>query len=201
MKSILLFCILSFCFQYGMAQTKLIAHKRHSGRNFNYALASSPDDIANANFGMHISPSVKNAQLDTLIYIDKERAVMITSEYCSEQFSVKQDDKSLWKAGRDTVYNHPLFSQRHNLESIKKTLKEEYHFKNEIDKVVFIGYDNKKTKKRKSIFSFFSFFNIENNDSNGNGLTPYWLGIGLSFALSLLAYLLYAERTKRLSNT
>ncbi len=205
MKNLSLLLILSFCFQYGIAQTKLIAYKRHSGSNFSYALTSNPNDIASSNFGMRMEPRVKNAQLDTVIFIDKERAIMITSEYCKDEFWIesKENNATLWKAGRDTVYNHPLFSQQHNLDGIKKILKEKYHFKNDIDKVIFIGYDNKKSRKKKSDFTLFSFFsNADYDGMQGNrlGFSFYLMGIGLSFACSLLAYLLYMERSKKLRN-
>jgi len=44
--------------------------------------------------------------------------------------------------------------RRHELDSIKLNLKEHYHFANDIDKTVFIGYDNKKfkVKRKKSVF-------------------------------------------------
>jgi hypothetical protein len=35
-----------------------------------------------------------------------------------------------------------LFSKRHSLDSIKKVIKAQYHFKNPVEKTIFVGFDN-----------------------------------------------------------
>lgn len=136
--------LLFFCFgiSFAFAQTKLIAHKSHSGNmdNFRKSLANDLFDIECSNFGVAPQSTIRNAKLDSLIFISKEMAIMVTSEHCSP---VRPDgDEGLWKEGRDTVYNHPLFSNQHELDKIKNSLRKQYFFNNSIDDTVFIGYDN-----------------------------------------------------------
>ncbi len=123
------------------AQTKLIAHKSHSGNisTFSIVLENELFDTDNSNFGMAPEPTVTIAKLDSVIYLSDTAAVMITSYYCE---NVKRKRTSLWNAGRDTVYHHGLFTKKHALDSIKNVLKRQYHFKNPVDSVKFIGYDN-----------------------------------------------------------
>jgi hypothetical protein len=142
-----------------MAQTKLISHKSHSGSTATFTTAFNNNlfDMGESDFGAAPYRQVKTAQLDSVIYISPDKAIMVTSEFCIVQDRRKQEEieKTLWKAGRDTVYNHVLFSRNHSLDSIKQVLKNQYHFKNDTDKTVFIGYDNKtrkyKREKRNSL--------------------------------------------------
>ena len=149
---LLLTLFLSFQVQ---AQTKRIAHKSHSGSKatFKIALEKKLFDIERSNFGMAPLRTVRTAQLDTLKFISDSIAVMVTSEYCKQvdRFDDTEirNSEILWRAGTDTVYNHPLFSKQNNLEIIKKTLKEEYNFQNSVDSMVFIGYENKVVKPKK----------------------------------------------------
>lgn len=136
------------------AQTKLISHKSHSGSTEDFRVSFEKElfDIGNSNLGAAPDRFERNAKLDTVIYVSKQKAIMITSEHCvsANRYDHKIIKKSIWRAGKDTVYNHVLFSKNHSLDSIKKVLKEEYNFKNDIENVVFIGFDNKKiSKKRK----------------------------------------------------
>ncbi len=127
------------------AQTKLIAHKSAGGSNSNF-IEGLPNTSNEVKKGMGMIPNkiVTNAVLDSLIFIDDSVAVMVTSYYC-EATRNKSDKKkeNLWRKGKDTVYQHELFSNQHELDKIKKVLKEEYFFNNS-DSTVFIGYDNEK---------------------------------------------------------
>lgn len=137
------------------AQTKVIAHKSISGSNasFAYSYTKGTSELDGSNFGMAPRQRVdfrntSRPQLDTVIFLSKTRAVMITS--CE---AYKKDGKSytpspLWRPGRDTVFNHPLFSKNHSLDSIKDVLKSEYSFVNDIETTVFLGYDNDKQQMR-----------------------------------------------------
>ena len=124
------------------SQTKLIAHKSHSGNtnSFHRAMKYSIFNLEASNFGEAPSPFVNTAQLDTLKYVSDSVAVMITSNCRKNRFTKKTD--SLWTPGKDTIYNHPLFSKKNALDSIKRVLRETYYFENSIDSVVFIGYNN-----------------------------------------------------------
>jgi hypothetical protein len=127
------------------AQTKKIAFKSHSGseEDFKWALDENFFDLDNSNFGIGPERSVAHAELDSVIFVSDSVAVMFTSLYC-KNFRQPKPKQELWQPGTDTVYYHPLFSHQHSLDSIKIVLKHQYYFQNPIDKVKFIGYDNKK---------------------------------------------------------
>lgn len=142
-----------------IGQTRLISHKSHSGSTatFNTALENSLFDINDSNFGVAPIRTVKTAALDSVIFISHDKAVMVTSEYCHiedrrrlrVEGANEKAEETLWKAGRDTVYNHPLFSRNHSLDSIRTVLKNDYFFKNDIGNTVFVGYDNKMRKYKR----------------------------------------------------
>jgi hypothetical protein len=131
------------------AQTKKISYKSHSGNTalFAAALENELFDISFSNFGMAPERYIRNAKLDTVIFLSEHKAIMVTSEYCGRP----DKNPTLWRAGRDTVTDHPLFSRQHSLDSIKKTLKEKYYFNGEIEDTRFIGYDNKKKKYKQAV--------------------------------------------------
>lgn len=91
--------------------------------------------------------TVRNSKLDSVILIDDHIAIMVTSEYCTEfeYGSNKGYGSHLWSAGKDTVYNHPVFNKDNSADQIRKTLMEQYFFANDISSVKLIGFD-KKTK-------------------------------------------------------
>lgn len=159
MKSVLF--ILAFIFTVtAFGQTKIIAYKSHSGQSkyFHKAFEHQLFDLPQSNFGHAPRRFIKNAQLDSVIFISPEKAIMVTSEYCKfeafhpiiiDSTAPVINDQQLWKAGKDTVYHHELFSKKFALDSIKSVLKQEYHFKNDIDEVIFIGYENPEPVKDK----------------------------------------------------
>ncbi len=148
------------------SQTKIIAHKSHSGQQttFTNLLAKNHINLNTSNFGVAPEPTIRTARLDSVIYVSKNISIMVTSEICTNRYGdnaiikefdyfkndwnkaleVSKDKKSsVWKAGRDTVYNHPLFSHNESLDSIKNVIRKNYHFKNDVSEVVFVGYSNK----------------------------------------------------------
>lgn len=135
------------------AQTKLIAHKSHSGnlKNFKLALKTNKFNLKHSNFGVAPRPQIKNAQLDSIVFLSKNVAIMYTSEYCKW----RKTDKShrLWKAGEDTLRNHTLFNKKHSVKHIRKVLKAQYHFQNPVKSVKFIDrtpHIQEKKKEEKS---------------------------------------------------
>ncbi|MFZ1528098.1 MAG: hypothetical protein WAT19_05060 [Ferruginibacter sp.] len=142
--------LLAFCFLMMVninAQTKKIAWKSHSGNAdlFAAALEENLFDMDGSNFGVAPQREIISAQLDSLICVSDSLAIMVTSEYCNTPLRVKnKNENSKWKAGRDTVFYHPLFSKKHSLDSIKAVLANQYYFRNQVQKTVFIGYDNKR---------------------------------------------------------
>lgn len=136
------------------AQTKKIAFKSHSGNmaNFNTALENDLFETDHSNFGHAPQRNVVTAQLDSLIFVSDTMAILVTSEYCTRTDRISDKpvtDPKLWKAGREVALNHPLFSRQHSLDSIKKVIAEKYNFQNPVEKVIFVGYDNKKPVKKK----------------------------------------------------
>jgi len=144
-----------------LAQTELIAHKSHSG-----TVATFNNSFLNDGLGFGEAPQryIETAILDSVIYVSDSVAIMVTSNYCTTGLSrfkehtleERMRNAELWSAGRDTVYNHPLFSKQHQLDTIKAKLDATYYFNNSADKVKFIGYDNgtplKKVKKKRMGF-------------------------------------------------
>mgnify|MGYP000542407609 CR=1 FL=1 len=141
-------CLCFIVFLYSgliQAQTKLVYFKSHSGNAayFRMAYRDGLFDMDNSNFGEAPQRFVTESELDSVIFISDSVAVMVTSEYCGISRRIKSTGY-LWRAGADTVINHPLFTLKHNLDSIRKVLKRDYFFRNSIDSVKFVGYDNKK---------------------------------------------------------
>jgi hypothetical protein len=149
------------------AQTKVIAHKSHSGNSHNFSKAYQHNlfDMRSSNFGEAPQPEIKRARLDSVIFVNDTCQIMVTTETCTDRFGgnaitkdwntttnswqkaleVSKDKKtSVWKAGRDTVYNHYLFAHHESLEWIKERIKKDFYFANSIDSTVFEGYNNAK---------------------------------------------------------
>ncbi len=197
--------VLLFCsFTVGLfAQTKKIAFKSHSGSDKNFAIALENNffGLGNSNFGHAPQREVKTAQLDSVIFISDSVAIMVTSEYCTktDRSSNKPvDNPKLWKAGQEKVYNHPLFSKKHSLDSIKAVLKQQYNFNNEIEKTVFVGYDNKKRKYKKNILPVTGL--PDNNDQTPFGpqfVLILSLIVGLSSLAAFISLWIYKRKTLR----
>lgn len=133
------------------AQTKFISYKSHSGnkRQMKVAMSSNLFSIGESNFGMAPQRMVRNSKLDTVILVSEKKAIMITSEYChfEDYGGGDRSNGSLWNAGKDTVYDHPVFNSGKSVTEIKRTLKQEYFFANPIDSVVFLGFDGEYYKE------------------------------------------------------
>lgn len=147
MRHLLLFFFL-LCINFlTFSQTKMISHKSHSGSsvNFKKALKENLFTIGESNFGMAPQRHVRNSKLDTVKLLSSNVAIMITSESCHwEEYDGRdRSTESVWSAGTDTVYDHPVFNAKNSLPEIKSKLKREYFFANSIDSVVFIGFDGK----------------------------------------------------------
>lgn len=148
MKKSIVVVLLSIGFCISIyAQTKVISHKSHSGSKatFKTALNTSIFDMSASNFGAAPVEFIRRAKLDSVIHLTDTSAIMVTSEVCwSENRGRRDSDVSIWKAGKDTLDYHPLFTKKHSLDSIKNVLELQYNFQNPVDSVVFIGYDNEK---------------------------------------------------------
>ncbi|MBB6371499.1 hypothetical protein [Chryseobacterium shigense] len=129
------------------SQTKLIAFKSHSGHleNFNTAVSENLFDTNTSNLGVIPQKFVKDAKLDSVIILNEEESILVTS---SAHKRVLKGATREWRPGRETVYNHGLFSKK-NIDSVKTVLKRDYHFVNDMDSVVFMEYDKESKSYKK----------------------------------------------------
>lgn len=190
-----------------MAQTKKIAFKSHSGsaENFSIALENELFDIENSNFGVAPSEMIRHAQLDSVIFVCDTVAIMVTSQYCTRVLRHSKEQMGepfLWKPGKAEVKNHPLFSKQHALDSIKQVIRTQYNFRNPVDKVVFIGYDNNKDQPctaKKTDYVKGAIGGIYRNDPPTDG-TGGWIFVGILVASllgGLLSWQWYRRRERK----
>jgi hypothetical protein len=141
--------ILLFTITFCQAQTKVIAHKSHSGstHTFKKAYQNNLFDINRSNFGL---PGNRNIfVLDTIIAVNDSVTVlkMRESNVCYA-YGTKYTDlkKSDFKSKSVTLTNHDVFNKKNNITFIKEQRKNLYieepyiSFNNPIEKVVFIGF-------------------------------------------------------------
>jgi len=126
--------LLSLCIN---AQTKWIAHKSHSGSGAAFALVIEAADEADGGFGVAPERIVKNAALDSIIFLSDSVVVMVTSDYC-KRMGRGAPKTTTWKSGKDTILNHFLFNKKNSVDAMKQYLKQRYFFENPIDSVRFI---------------------------------------------------------------
>jgi hypothetical protein len=167
-----------------VAQTNIIRHKSHSGNMATFFSASESDA---PDFGRGPEEYVRNAALDSVIFISDSVSVMVTSNICRRP---RTGITTIWSAGKDTIINHPLFSHQHSLDSIKRMLASEYYFANPVDSVRFIGFDNEVCPPGKKI-KYLGIAFTPANDDNGSGTPPVLfislMAIGVGLITGLLA--------------
>jgi hypothetical protein len=152
------------------AQTKIIAHKSHSGTS--EAFSASDDD----NFGL--SPEFQS-RLDTVIKLTNNRVIEI--------FHIPAYENS--ERIVDTMTNHPVFNNPEvSLDSMKKRYPN----------VEFIGFDQpvktqKKSKKHRARASL-SNMSFSNENTNGGSGTMMLTGISLLLFM-IIALLLWRSQT------
>ena len=169
-----------------LAQTKEIAFKSHSGNmnNFNIALENELFDNGESNFGL---PSDKKSyKLDSVIFISDSVSVMVTKEY-HRAFNEPEDSAKLWGVKKDTVYNNPLFVRKNSIDNIKKALQKDGKYINPVDKTIFIGFDNMKSKDKKSQKNNIIPVSFTGDDNNNSPFDiKLLLMLGAILVLSLL---------------
>lgn len=121
------------------SQTKLIAFKSHSGvaKNFTKAVSENLFTTNFSNLGAAPQRFVKDAKLDSVIILNNEESILVTS---AADKKVSKNSTKAWAPGREIVRNHSLFSKK-NIDSVKQVLIKRYHFVNDMDSVVFMEYD------------------------------------------------------------
>ena len=131
------------------AQTKEIAFKSHSGdmKNFRVAMDDKLFGADESNFGL--PPNVTSYSLDSVIYLSENKVLLVKTVYKREYGEPKDSDRVV-RTQRDTISSQPLFFQRHALDSIRRELKKTSECINPVNKIIFVGYDNKRGKKKNS---------------------------------------------------
>lgn len=165
-----------------MAQTKLIAHKSHSGSNetFKIAYETGLFDIENSNLGVAPEPTVRSASLDSLIFLSDTSAVMVTSQHCS-----RWERTTKWSAGKDTLYNHFLFSKKNSIAHIKKYLKKNYNFQNPVDSIKFISIETEQQDSTQ--YQGLPFISLPGDGDNGSSNYNPFVWLLLLALFSILA--------------
>lgn len=192
--------VLFICLGFGNApaQTKKIAYKSHSGSMENYqtALEENLFDMGSSNFGMAPEPFIQHAKLDSVICISENISIMVTSEYCIRKYrrTHSKSDTSIWKAGRDTVYHHPIFSKRLSTDSMRKILDHEYYFRNPASEVVFTGFNAENYASDSTKYASTLHQNTSgpghSSNSGGSGTTGFPFSILMMTAICMMAVVL-----------
>lgn len=161
MKTLLTFALASFTI-LSFSQTDIIElrSRNTSLKKYERAIEYKSVDHVASNFGM--MPPDRNlkrieldemslAVLDSVKCISDEVAIMYTSNYCTKFPVPTPRVGTKWQAGADTVFNHPLFSKRHSLDSVKTVLDRDYIFNFPSDSTKFIGFDNNQEKIKEDV--------------------------------------------------
>jgi hypothetical protein len=182
----LLVAVLSLVSTALAAQTKKIAFESHSGNMDNFSIAMTNDlfNSDESDFGLPPSKDVKTYKLDTVIFISDSISVMVKREY-SRLFTAPKDSAKFTRAMKDTIYNDPLFARKHSLDSIRVVLKKYNYYMNPVNKVVFIGYDNKKPVVKKH-----NILPLVITDDNPGNNSPFDVQLALMLGTILLLSLL-----------
>lgn len=147
--------------------------------NFNIALNNELFNSEESNFGL---PTEKiSYRLDSVIYLSDSVSVLVKREY-RQPYNGPGKTAKLWGVKKDTLYKDPLFGRKHSLDSIKTILKTGGQYINPVNKMIFIGFDNKKSKK--NIILPVTFKNDDNNNLPFDG--KVFLMLGAILVLSLL---------------
>jgi hypothetical protein len=142
MKQIII-VLLSVITTSSFAQTKAIAFKSHSGNMNNFSIALESNFFGNEESNFGLPSSIKTYRLDSVIYVSDTVSVIVYRFY-SRQFNEPKDSARFIRSSKDSLFNHPLFSKKHSMDSIKTVLKKTGRYDNNINNTVFVGYDNKK---------------------------------------------------------
>lgn len=148
MKQRVLIIVLFLSFG-SFSQTKTIAHKRHNGSKltFSESLKNDGFDAVFSNFGVGPTPTIRHSELKKVILINDSTAAMVTEASCYYRRDVEKEHPELWRAGTDTVVNHPVFSADISVDSMRTILKKTYYFANNISNVKFIGFEERTKNK------------------------------------------------------
>lgn len=172
------------------AQTKLIAHKSHSGSDADFAwvLRDDPSAYINDNFGVvGDEPKVVFA-LDSVIRVNDTTTVMVISSDVYYTYKANRVEKA--PSYHDTVYHHPALQGKRSLSDARKAMiKHGNQYANPIDSVKFIGFDEEKTPGKKNRNSMLP---VSMDDHTGlPPALPSVLFLGILVLISSVAGMVY----------
>lgn len=140
-KIVLFFIFISALSQ---AQTKVIAHKSHSGSNktFSNAYKKNLFDIGHSNFGL--PGGTKIVILDSVIVVRNSLTILKIRESIHTypyKFDYKNLDKTDFKS-ITRMLSDSLFNDKNSVQYIKNAPPYRYpfFFANPIDSVIFVGF-------------------------------------------------------------
>jgi hypothetical protein len=153
---------------FAYSQTKLIAHKSHSGSNETFALAVENDLFNDGNLGLGGMEISEYTRLDSVIYIAKDKVILSSSNYTQRRnrrdVCVKDE---LTKIIRDTLTINPKYTKKGlTIPEVQAKLKTLKTYSNNPEEVVYKDFDekSKRKKNKKSIFGILpSLPNIPNS--------------------------------------
>ncbi|SNR40233.1 hypothetical protein [Flavobacterium sp. ov086] len=142
MKLKVVFALLLFT-SLSQAQTKIIAHKSHSGSNSSFAKAYKNNlfDISRSNFGI---ANTYIRRLDTIIAVNNSITI-VKYRQSKEKYEPGAQFRDLKKIDfthlTDTLINDPILNKKNTVKFIKSSKKILYN--TPTNEVVFIGFKNK----------------------------------------------------------
>lgn len=138
MKRLLLIALLFCCAREAGAQTDALFRKSIGG-------AIESGTPGEADFGIPRHYRERVTRVDSLIWVSKEVSVLVTGTYRKISLTEGRIPERL-DVVRDTFYNHPLFAQRHALDSIRAEMKQLYG--EQAAQTRYVRYDNHRRKEK-----------------------------------------------------
>ncbi len=172
------------------SQTKLIAHKSHSGKtgSFRTAMVVNSSDLDFSNYGL--PPKRYSYKIDTIRYVSDSISILTRSVTHNE---------SIVSFQVDTIHNHPLLTKATSTDDIKKDLERYFLFSNPVDSIAFIGFNKNSNVPKKTKKNFAPLLSFDNPTPPFN---PKWIGIVSIFFIALVIAILGKKNStmKRLLN-
>ena len=179
--------ILSSCLS--LAQTKLIAHRSHSGSDISFKNALENKLFDGDNFGLGRMEIQEVTNLDSIVYLSNDKVIAFSSNYTQRYRLIKPAKcikPELTKIVADTVTIKPkVFKKGLTIAEVRAKFDTLKNYNNDLSEVKYKDFDEKtkrlKNRKRSSFFPIIpNYPNIPNS---------FFLIMILGF-ISILVYLL-----------
>ena len=185
--------------QLGFSQTKLIAHKSHSGSDETFAIASENNLFENDNLGLGRMEIQEVTNLDSIVYLSNDKVLAYTSNYTQRYRFVKPDKcikPELTKIKADTLTIKPkIFKKGLTIFDVKAIVDTLKSYNNDLSQVKYKGFDEKSkrkiNRKKKSFLPIMmNFPNVPNS---------YILVVILAVLSTLLFFILTSLQTRKMN--